>query len=80
MAQTLLLTPGVSAHTSNLKKDSLVELQLQKLKPTSSFSSHIFFSPLPFHSPRPSAFKVLAVFKSKAKAAPTKGTVSISYL
>lgn len=75
MAQTMLLMPGVSAHTTNLKKDSLVQLQLQKLKPRSSFSSHILFSPLPFHSSRSSTFKVLAVFKSKAKAATTKNNV-----
>lgn len=75
MAQTMLLMPGVSTHHSiNLKRDSLLKLQIEKIKPKSS-TSNLFFSPLSSPSSSSSSsrvLKTLALFKSKAKAVPKK--------
>ncbi|XP_056693882.1 photosystem II 22 kDa protein, chloroplastic isoform X2 [Spinacia oleracea] len=70
MAQAMLLMmPGVSTtNTIDLKRNALLKLQIQKIKPKSS-TSNLFFSPLPSSSSSSSTvFKTLALFKSKAKA------------
>lgn len=59
--------PGVSTHSTNLKKDALLQFQLQKLKPKSSFT---LLPSLSSSSSRSSTLKTLALFKSKPKAAP----------
>ncbi|KAL2939244.1 Photosystem II 22 kDa protein chloroplastic [Bienertia sinuspersici] len=74
MAQAMLLMPSVSTtNTNDLKKDALLKLQIQKIKPKSS-SSHLFFSPLPSLSSSSSSspLKTLALFKSKPKTPPKK--------
>ncbi|GAB4844175.1 hypothetical protein Ancab_037541 [Ancistrocladus abbreviatus] len=72
-AQTMLLMSGVSTHAVDFKKQSLLPFDIQKIKPRSP--SHLHFSPH-FHPPSPSssssAFRTLAVFKSKTKAPPIK--------
>lgn len=69
MAQAMLLMPNVSTNTVDLKRNSLLKLQIEKIKPKSS-SSHLFFSPLPSLSSSSSStvLKTFALFKSKAKA------------
>ena len=79
MAQTMLLMSSVSASYSvDLKRDSLLQLQSQRLRPKFSYLS---FNPLPstsFSSSR--TFTTLAVFKSKTKAAPSKVLNFVSIL
>ncbi|KAE9603923.1 hypothetical protein Lal_00001962 [Lupinus albus] len=72
MAQSIMLMSSVSSSYSvSLKKDPLLQLQSQKLRPK---FSHLSFNPLPnncFHfSSR--TFTTLALFKSKTKAPPKK--------
>lgn len=68
MAQAMLLMPSVSTtNTIDLKRNALLRIQIQKIKPKSS-SSHLFFSPLSSSSSSSSTFKTLALFKPKTKA------------
>ncbi|KMT00228.1 hypothetical protein BVRB_1g020410 [Beta vulgaris subsp. vulgaris] len=68
MAQAMLLMPSVSTtNTIDLKRNALLKIQIQKIKPKSS-SSHLFFSPLSSSSSSSSTFKTLALFKPKTKA------------
>ncbi|XP_061363858.1 photosystem II 22 kDa protein, chloroplastic [Gastrolobium bilobum] len=72
MAQTMLLMSSVSSSYSvDLKKDPLLQLQSQRLRPR---FSHISFNPLPSNSLVFSSrtFTTLALFKSKTKAPPKK--------
>lgn len=81
MAQAMLLMmPGVSTtNTIDLKRNALLKLQIQKIKPKSS-TSNLFFSPLPSSSSSSSTvFKTLALFKSKAKAPKKVITNLLSY-
>lgn len=64
----MLLMPSVSTtNTIDLKRNALLKIQIQKIKPKSS-SSHLFFSPLSSSSSSSSTFKTLALFKPKTKA------------
>ncbi|KAJ1388112.1 Chlorophyll A-B binding protein [Sesbania bispinosa] len=70
MAQTMLLMSSVSSSYSvDLKKDPLLQLQSQRLRPK---FAHLSFNPFPsnslFFSSR--SFTTLALFKSKTKAPP----------
>ncbi|TKY56143.1 Photosystem II 22 kDa protein [Spatholobus suberectus] len=73
MAQTMLLMSSVpSSYSIDPKRDSLLQLQNQRLRPK---FSHLFFNPLPsasysFSSSR--TFTTLALFKTKTKAPPSK--------
>ncbi|EEF48344.1 photosystem II 22 kDa protein, chloroplastic [Ricinus communis] len=77
MAQTMLFMSGVSTrHVVDLKRDPLLQFQVDRLRPK-PFSS-LLFSPLPTNSSSfaPSkTFTTFALFKSKAKAAPKKTVV-----
>ncbi|KAA8546409.1 hypothetical protein F0562_002852 [Nyssa sinensis] len=66
MAQTILITSSVSGHAVDLKRGSL----LQTLRPKPF--SHLLLPPLPTSSASFHAAKTVALFKSKAKAAPAK--------
>ncbi|KAK4788068.1 hypothetical protein SAY86_019387 [Trapa natans] len=77
MAQAMLVSPSVSGHSMDVKRDDLLRFQIQRLSPrTSSLSSLLRFSPLSSASPLNSRRLVLsptvALFKSKTKAAPIK--------
>ncbi|XP_004502468.1 photosystem II 22 kDa protein, chloroplastic [Cicer arietinum] len=70
MAQTMLLMSSVSStYSVDLKKDPLLQLQCQRLRPK---FSDISFNPLNSNSKSFSSrtFTTLALFKSKAKAPP----------
>ncbi len=70
MAQTMVLMSSVSSSYSvDLKKDPLLQLQSQRLRPK---FSHLSFNPLPSNSLHFSSrtFTTLALFKSKTKASP----------
>lgn len=75
MAQTMLLMSGVStSHAGNLKRDSLVTFQTQRLRPKPF--SHLMFNPFSNESSTAAAasssktFSTVALFKSKTKAPP----------
>ncbi|XP_065847753.1 photosystem II 22 kDa protein, chloroplastic [Euphorbia lathyris] len=74
MAQTMLFASGVSTRYAavDLKREPLLQFQIQRLKPKSL--SSLFFNPLPSSSSSSSSynFTTVALFKSKAKAAPKK--------
>ncbi|WCJ44664.1 Photosystem II 22 kDa protein chloroplastic [Euphorbia peplus] len=73
MAQTMLFSSGVSTtrFAVELKREPLLQLQIQRLKPKPL--SSLFFNPLPSSSSKSSYnFTTFALFKSKAKAAPKK--------
>ncbi|XP_020994923.1 photosystem II 22 kDa protein, chloroplastic [Arachis duranensis] len=70
MAQTMLLMSSVSTtYSMDLKKDTLLQLQNQRLRPK---FSHLPFNPIPSNSLSfsPPTFTTLALFKSKTKAPP----------
>ncbi|MED6125849.1 hypothetical protein PIB30_072476 [Stylosanthes scabra] len=70
MAQTMLLMSSVSTtYSMDLKKDTLLQLQNQRLRPK---FSHLPFNPIPSNSLTfsPRTFTTLALFKSKTKAPP----------
>ncbi|XP_050230310.1 photosystem II 22 kDa protein, chloroplastic [Mercurialis annua] len=72
MAQTMMFISGVSTrHTVDLKRDPLLQFQLDTLiKPNKPFSS-LLFNPIPnAHSSK--TFTTFALFKSKPKAVPKK--------
>ncbi|KAJ4700683.1 Photosystem II 22 kDa protein chloroplastic-like [Melia azedarach] len=72
MAQTMLLMSGVStSHVGNLKRDSLLSFQSQRLKPK-QLSQLLYFNPLPASTSSSKSFTTLALFKSKTKAPPKK--------
>ncbi|XP_059458851.1 photosystem II 22 kDa protein, chloroplastic-like [Corylus avellana] len=75
MAQTMLLMSGVStSHVVDLKRDTLLNFQIQKLRPKSF--SHLLLPPLPTdHSSLSQPFTTFALFKSKTKAPPKKVVV-----
>ncbi|KAG6655506.1 hypothetical protein I3843_05G199400 [Carya illinoinensis] len=68
MAQTMLLMSGVSSsHVVDLKRDPLLNFQLQKLRPKPF--SHLLLPHLPANTTSSSpAFTTFALFKSKTKA------------
>ncbi|KAJ9166656.1 hypothetical protein P3X46_021374 [Hevea brasiliensis] len=68
MAQTILFMSGVSTkHVVNLKRDPLLQFQVERLRPKPF--SRLFFNPLPSNSSFSSkTFTTLALFKSKTKA------------
>ncbi|XP_058218167.1 photosystem II 22 kDa protein, chloroplastic [Rhododendron vialii] len=68
MAQTMLLTSGVSSHGLDLKRQPL----RLGAKPYSQFSFSQFPTPPSSFSSSSSAFRINALFKSKTKAAPAK--------
>ncbi|KAE8077457.1 hypothetical protein FH972_016019 [Carpinus fangiana] len=69
MAQTMLLMSGVStSHVVDLKRDTLLNFQIQKLRPK-SFSHLLQLPRLPTDSSSsPQPFTTFALFKSKTKA------------
>ncbi|KAF7829829.1 photosystem II 22 kDa protein, chloroplastic [Senna tora] len=74
MAQTLLLMSSVTTnYCVDLKRDSLLQIQSQRLSPK---FSHFLLNSLPStstcSSTSTSKFTTLALFKSKTKAAPSK--------
>lgn len=77
MAQTMLLMSGVStSHVGNLKRDSLLSFQSQRLKPK-QLSQLLYFNPLPASTSSSKSFTTLALFKSKTKAPPKKVRVFV---
>ena len=68
MAQTMLFMSGVTTRqVVNLKRDPLLQVQIEKLKPK-PFSS-LLFSPLPTKTSFSSkSLTTFAIFKSKAKS------------
>ncbi|KAK1258480.1 hypothetical protein QJS04_geneDACA017268 [Acorus gramineus] len=71
MAQSMLMSSVTGArHAVDLKKDSMVQSRIGSLPPTPF--SHIFISPTTQQKFTSSSSPILALFKSKAKAAPVK--------
>ncbi|KAF5450717.1 hypothetical protein F2P56_031044 [Juglans regia] len=72
MAQTILLMSGVSSsHVVDLKRDALLNFQLQKLRPKPF--SHLLLPHLPANTTSSSpVFTTFALFKAKTKAPPKK--------
>ncbi|KAJ7965566.1 Photosystem II 22 kDa protein chloroplastic-like [Quillaja saponaria] len=73
MAQTMLLMSNVSTSQAvDLKRDSLLQSQIQRIRPRQF--SHLFFNPIPSTSSSCSSRSstTLALFKSKTKAPPKK--------
>ena len=70
MAQTMLLMSSVStSNVVDLKRDPLLNFQIQKLRPKSF--SHLLLPPLPTNTSSSQLFTTFALFKAKTKA-PTK--------
>lgn len=71
MAQTMLLMSAVStSRVGDLKRDPLLNFQVQKLRPKPF--SHLVLPPLPTNPSSSQAFTTFALFKSKTKAATSK--------
>lgn len=76
MAQAMLVTPSVSGHSVDVKRDNLLQFQIQRLSPRpASFASLLRFNPLASPASlytRPVSSPTVALFKSKTKAPPPK--------
>ncbi|KAL4596248.1 hypothetical protein ACB092_12G150800 [Castanea dentata] len=71
MAQTMLLMASVStSNVVDLKRDSLLNFQVQKLRPKPF--SHLLLPSLPTNTSSSQVFTTFALFKSKTKATPKK--------
>lgn len=74
MAQTMLLMASVStSNVVDLKRDSLLNFQVQKLRPKPF--SHLLLPSLPTNTSS-QVFTTFALFKSKTKATPKKVFIS----
>lgn len=75
MAQTMLLMASVStSNVVDLKRDSLLNFQVQKLRPKPF--SHLLLPSLPTNTSSSQVFTTFALFKSKTKATPKKVFIS----
>lgn len=79
MAQTTMFMSGVSTkHVVNLKRDPLLQFQVERLRPKPL--SPIFYNPLPSCSASSSkTFTTVALFRSKTKA-PVKKVYTPKFL
>jgi len=75
MAQTMLLMASVStSNVVDLKRDSLLNFQVQKLRPKPF--SRLLLPSLPTNTSSSQVFTTFALFKSKTKATPKKVFIS----
>lgn len=79
MAQTMLLMSGVSTRqVVDLKRDPLLEFQVQRLRPKPF--AHPLLNPFSRNISSSKEFTTVALFKSKAKAAPKKVCISFAVI
>ncbi|KAK9743485.1 hypothetical protein RND81_03G242600 [Saponaria officinalis] len=71
-AQTMVVTSGVGAYAVDMKRDALLTLQIQKIKPRHSDFTLLPSSSSSSSSPLLKKTTIVAIFKSKPKASPKK--------